>query len=577
MRPFVALILCGTLSAAPIEVKAPAPVVVWSKDCKQAVDTIWSVDGLKFVLVRSDTTLELMDSRDGRVVWTKTFSSARQAVWLPPLNLLLVPDRGHTVVIEAVSGNQTEWPGELKSQGFLAGMNAIIGHTGGKRLFLAGDDLKLRWETTLKDKVDTVLSYSAIPESGLCLVLARKSGLGVVIALELATGAVRWERPLTAEVGNAVADSYIVPVLKDGYVYLELHGLTKLELKNGKVEWFAPYNTTENYGSSTYLTEYNPPLMFVGDDVITGAKGRIRRIDLKTGKVKWRSKDYDLTPQMFLQGNSVVAVTGGKFGSVSYRATWLGMLVGALGAFGGVAGILVAGAISQSMLVQRWAPSRSIADAIEDRDLVTTIDTVFKRGYPGIVVVDATDGKEITWIRGESGGFAGLGFGELEMIVGDTGGIWRFEPAAPGAPQADRLPIEWEGKHKKTHWLARLADGDVVAVNADAGDSAVMQRLKPVGKTLTRVWSTPFPDAATWPEVLGMDADNAYAVSYYQMTAIELKSGKPVLSVPLTDRGWSLYPRQRALVYYSQESKKSRKLTFCRFGTPEAPAAAARD
>jgi len=122
-------------------------------------------------------------------------------------------------------------------------------------------------------------------------VLFAESGLGTLGAYNLATGKPIWQKT-AQQLGNKVPAGTRGMAYGDGKLYVDQIGgtLQAIDAATGSVEWSTLINTQHLTGYSAQSAVYDDGLVFIGQsgsDIVGGARGFIKAVDAKTGKVKW--------------------------------------------------------------------------------------------------------------------------------------------------------------------------------------------------------------------------------------------------------------------------------------------------
>lgn len=159
------------------------------------------------------------------------------------------------------------------------------------------------WRRTLGE------GYSSILAGGdLLFTMYRDGDNEVIIALDAATGAERWQHPYHAPlVGNGYFDvwlnsagpgPYATPLLAGGSVFaVGVNGhLHALDARSGALQWM--HDLVDLFSLDDYNAFASSPLAF-GENLILplGGSGRgVVAFDRRTGAVAWRSAEFDLAP-----------------------------------------------------------------------------------------------------------------------------------------------------------------------------------------------------------------------------------------------------------------------------------------
>lgn len=107
---------------------------------------------------------------------------------------------------------------------------------------------------------------------------------GYVVALELATGVMKWEKRLSVTGGTQFLDVDTTPVLADGRLFVASYkdGLSALDAKNGDLQWTSAHN------GLTALMPRGNVLFATGDGALTA-------FDMGRGRMLWSLELSDRT------------------------------------------------------------------------------------------------------------------------------------------------------------------------------------------------------------------------------------------------------------------------------------------
>lgn len=151
--------------------------------------------------------------------------------------------------------------------------------------------------------------YSSILADGdLLFTMYRDGDDEVVVALDAATGATRWQHAYHAPLLNngyfdvwlnsAGPGPYSTPLLANGSVFtIGVNGhMHALDARNGALQW--SHNLVDTFGLDNYNAFASSPIAY-GENIIQplGGGGRgVVAFDRRTGSVAWRSPAFDLAP-----------------------------------------------------------------------------------------------------------------------------------------------------------------------------------------------------------------------------------------------------------------------------------------
>lgn len=101
---------------------------------------------------------------------------------------------------------------------------------------------------------------------------------------------------------------YRPPVIAGDRIFVTYRGISCYDARSGERVWRAEYGVREG---DLALSDADP----IVDDqtVYTSGEGRIRAFDRETGKMLWRSDDYGVVPELFVDNDAVYGQLGGRF------------------------------------------------------------------------------------------------------------------------------------------------------------------------------------------------------------------------------------------------------------------------
>jgi outer membrane protein assembly factor BamB len=158
-------------------------------------------------------------------------------------------------------------------------------------------------------------------------------------ALDLSTGKKLWDREFDSEVelrpsldaeiargGEKKKERpfdlglYRTPVVAGGQIFVTYRGVSCYDARTGDRLWRQEYGVREG---DLALSDADP---IVDDDVIyTSGEGRVRAFDRRTGKLVWRSDDFGVVPELFVDDRAIYGQLGGRFYNiVSDEWSWKG-------------------------------------------------------------------------------------------------------------------------------------------------------------------------------------------------------------------------------------------------------------
>ena len=201
----------------------------------------------------------------------------------------------------------------------------------GKKSRLEAVDLltgKRIWRSN-KVKGD-VLQLAVDPEQDLIAVVMVKKPKGnfgeklkrkpITHVFELSSGKELWRRKFVSKIElmpsrfdkqGEIAftlDNYRAPLMLDGRLFMFYEGVTSYNARNGKNKEREKFRVNEG---GLALTDADP--IFDDQNLYISGRGKVRAVDRRTGKVKWKAKDLGVTPEMALSGDILYVRTGGQF------------------------------------------------------------------------------------------------------------------------------------------------------------------------------------------------------------------------------------------------------------------------
>jgi outer membrane protein assembly factor BamB len=564
----IVLILVGMFSQVALSAQgAPGlPAPAWSKTIANPVEAIYSLADLRYLLLEGKSTFHLLDAADGTIRWEKPVPERHASFLVKESSTLLVVRGKQTQMINPITGGESVIEGRIKAPLYHAATDSVLAVVDDSAFVLFGaKDGRLRWKVPLSNRLGDVVNYHCDPDTGTCLILANSGRKACLVSLDVNEGVVRWETLLPGAVMEPLADCGVRPLIHEGGVYVELGGLSKLNLKTGALEWHTGYGTFEPrslFLGNAVVTGHNAPPVIQGSDIFTAAKGRIRRIDTSNGKVLWESKDYDITPLLSLHGDSVVAVTGGIFRAIVRVMTGRQFLLAL------AVGVAIAASTGYRVIPMfqkeiRPAKDRQTSD-IENLDLKAVQSSIMRIGKPGVVVCDAATGKERFQFRG-AGALSGAALDFPVFWMSDAKAVYRIDLRNnPAATQPKQLfQIKGTQLGDGLGYFIRQTDREALLIALDArGFGHLVPHAARLNLEDGRLlWETtigenrrPSNDVNFFPVILA--EQGTFLAWGSTVVALDSTRGKVTWSARLPDRGWSLYPHKNALVYYDPKERK---------------------
>lgn len=291
MRPisgFLLICLCAVVSFAQ-----PA----WNKALDSTIGFYQTTD-FGIVLAATERSLYALDAQTGEQLWRRSTGKINETA--------LTPIPGTDLVL---------FSRDLGDRSRLEAVDVITGRP--------------IWQTE-KFKGD-VLQLAADPESDLLAVVMVKDPRGdhgsevkrepVVRMLRFSTGDEIWKETLRSDVEmmpsrfgenlgevGFTLDNYRAPLLIDGVLYLFYEGATSFDARTGEEIERETFNVNEN---GLALTEADP--VFDDDHLFISGRGRIRAVERRTGKVRWKADDLGNASEMAVFGGVLYVRTGGQF------------------------------------------------------------------------------------------------------------------------------------------------------------------------------------------------------------------------------------------------------------------------
>ncbi len=333
------LVVCLALAVVPMRVAAKEPKRVtgretWSSEFDHQIDYQLLVAANVLVVGTARHTYGV-DPRTGRELWRK------RDMHVKPEDLLVVPGTRVLLVNEDYGGKfadketsvlalDVETGGELWESKLSKGKGLQA---------IADPDSNLLVLVTVREPHgdDKGLFAGWLPGDGIGAGFKRKPRIN---ALDLSTGKKLWDREFDAEVemrpsldaelargGKKEAKdrpfdlgNYRLPVVSGGQLFVTYRGITCYDARTGDRLWRQEYGVREG---DLALSDADP---IVDERIVyTSGEGRIRAFDRATGKQLWRSDDFGVVPELFVDDRAVYGQLGGRFYNIfSDEWSWKG-------------------------------------------------------------------------------------------------------------------------------------------------------------------------------------------------------------------------------------------------------------
>lgn len=301
-----ALAAAGPGAAAQRRERQPASGGAW--EARLDHDVEFQLLAGASLLVGTSRHLYGLDPRSGRELWRK------RDMRIEPEDVLTVPGTETILVSRDRGGKFSDKETTLV---------AIDCATGGEL-----------WESkTVKGKGMQVVADAS---SGLLVLvtvreprgddrsISRKPRINV---LDLSTGRTLWDREFDSDVqmrpslGAEIARGdgkqkdrpfdlglYQLPVVDGGHLFVTYRGVTCYDARTGKRLWRHQYGVREG---DLALSDAAPIVDELA--VYTSGEGRVRAFDRVTGKLLWRSDDFGVVPELFVDDRAIYGRLGGRF------------------------------------------------------------------------------------------------------------------------------------------------------------------------------------------------------------------------------------------------------------------------
>jgi len=557
--------------------------VLWDTPLADKIDSIVRLGNQTHFLLRGKETVYLVRAGDGRVEWTQPVGEKMRTFVVKRENTLVAMGEDHTLIINLISKVTTRIDGRLEAPFHLESQQALLALLNGSSVaWIALDQPRVLWQARLRSKLSDIMNYTLDPESGACLIFGRAGKTALLAMVNLADGKLRWETELRGSVEQPAVARHITPIIRQDSIYIELGGLSRLDRNTGGYRWHAAYSTFEprDHGSGggrsrtkqaslpLVLERPNAAPVFNKAEVLTAARGRVRKIDLSTGAVKWESKDYDLVSLLVPRPDFAVAVTGGIFRAAVEQVS-AGQLILAIAsaiAMGArTGGLVVAPAYSSSGVFRaQGAPGQ---DEIEEVDYGLMVSGEFRHHKPGVAALDWATGKEV-YSRIRTTATSGLYADGKSALVADSESIHRVD--LDKGDFKTLFSVDAAGLGKRLSY---------VIPNPTSMEEAVVFTTKPA---IAKIQAS--SGRVLWSADLGRRVFNFVPLAYDGKRVVVLCETKTAFSATLgvmtldeqngtvlwnqtvPVRGWSLYLDNGAIV---QHDRKSGKL-LCSIGDGKA-------
>lgn len=323
----LALGLAASCASKPPPVEAPP--VGWTLDFEHPVRFQQLVDE-RLMVVGTTRDLYGIEPRTGQTLWRSRNISARSG------DVLAIPDAPYVLVMDAAGGRFADLDTHVlaiaRNDGTVFWESRLI--RGRVLQAVVDPDAERLYVVAVRTAHgdDSGVLSDLLPGKGLMFGLEREPSL---VALDLVTGRVLWEKPFGEEVslrpaGEIVLDDkgdwteqrvfdlgrYHAPFIADDKVCLTYHGVRCFAAVSGERVWS---NTFQVNDGDLALTYTEPTV--IGGTIFASGESRLRAIDVRTGGTRWESRRSDIFAEAQHAPDVVYAQLGGRFFDIESE-TW---------------------------------------------------------------------------------------------------------------------------------------------------------------------------------------------------------------------------------------------------------------
>jgi outer membrane protein assembly factor BamB len=269
---------------------------IWQTDIKSKIQFYQTTD-FGVLLVGTDRVLSAVDGKTGEILWKRNHAG------LDETSISTIPDTD-LVLISLDAGDKSR----------LEAIDLLSGETIWRSEKVKGDVMHLAVDAE-NDLLCVILAKKARGKVGEKLERTPR-----IHVLQLSNGREIWKSDLdndvemmptefaeNKEVGFTF-DNYRPPMILDGKLYLFYEGSTVFDVRTGDRIERDKFKVNEK---GLALTEAD--VIFDDRNVYLSGRGRIRAVDRRSGKTKWKADDLGVTAEIFLVNSILYVRTGGQF------------------------------------------------------------------------------------------------------------------------------------------------------------------------------------------------------------------------------------------------------------------------
>ncbi len=506
----------------------------WSIPFEKEVRAIWNISQMEHLIVASGNIFFLLNKSDGKIIGKKEYKDWNYALIVKEKGLLIFIDNFRLRIIDPFNDSEVILSALLQEGNrieYIDAMDALLILQGPTLILINIKDGQLLWRAILKSQPGTIIDC-AYDDNNQNLLVFMHTGFNAIFAsIDPSDGRLKWEYKINDLILNIHASKSSNRVIKDDNIYLELGGgLSKVNYITGEQEWFVRYATYETIGSlleeSVLLNASAPPII-KQDAIITAAKGVIRSIDLVKGKVKWQSQDYGLVPVLFTQGDTLFAVTGGIFSSVTIRKAFSDLFPAA-----------ATGKLGEIWFP--WLDIKSIDSDVRHGTELLEIENISVKelesslkwsGTPGLIACNLTSGAEFYKFEAEED-LSGVFIDFPLAILGDSKRIYEINLKTGESRIA--VPIAELQLGEYTRYLLKHDNNEYIIITAKANGQArghyiariLLNNSEPLWLTrLSEEVKTKGKSVKNFPQLLAHKENQIYLMLEGELFAIDTSNG----------------------------------------------------